>query len=318
MVAGHAGLSRARFEESERAAYEEAGLDYRTRYVTLAEPQMRMRISEVGEGDPVVFIHGGNSVGASFIPLLPHLAPSHRLVIPDRPGCGLTDSFDYRGVDLREHGVGVISSLLDSLGLERAALVGNSMGGYFALAFALASPDRVSRLALVGEPANAEGTPRLFHRLVGTRRVNTLLYRGPLRPPSSADGLRASFAKGKLLTDPDRVTDALGECLAAGAQIAGATTAWTTMVEQIFVPAGRGLRATDSLGTHKLAPELPYLEVPTLFLWGDQDPLGSPETGRVFAESMPSGQLEVVADAGHLPWIDQPKICADALASFLA
>ena len=308
----------ARFERTQETAFAEAGLRVSSRFAEIPDPRLRVRVNELGEGDPVLFIHGGNSVAASWIPLLSPLVGDHRLILPDRPGCGLTSHFSYRGVDLRRHGVAFIRSLLDELGEERVAVVGNSIGGFFALAFALAEPDRVSRLALIGEPANAEGAPRLFHRLVGTRGVNTLLYKGPLRPAKNADHVRAGFAKSKLVAHPDRPSDALCECLAAGAQVPGATTSWTTMVERIFVPAGRGLRAKDSLGTHKLAPELPQVEQPTLFLWGDKDPLGSPEVGASLAALMPNARLEVVADAGHLPWLDQPKICGDALVEFLS
>lgn len=306
------------FERAQEAAFVEAGLHVSSRFAEISEPRLRVRVNELGSGDPVLLIHGGNSVAASWIPLLAPLAAEHRLIVPDRPGCGLTAHFNYRGVDLRQHGVEFIRALLDELGEERVAIVGNSMGGYFALAFALADPDRVSRLGLIGEPANAEGAPRLFHRLVGTRGVNNLLYKGPLKPPKSGGGVRAGFAKSKLVADPSRPSDVLCECLAAGARIPGATTSWTTMIERIFVPAGWGLRAKDSLGTHKLAPELPRLDQPTLFVWGEKDPLGAPAVGQSLAALMPNARLEVVADAGHLPWLDQPKICADVLLEFLS
>ena len=307
-----------RFARTEDTAFAEARLHVSSRYLDIAEPQLRVRVNELGGGDPVLFIHGGNSVGASWIPLLAPLSAHHRLIVPDRPGCGLTAGFNYRGIDLRQHGVDFVRALLDELGEQRAAIVGNSMGGYFALAFALAHPERVSKLALLGEPANAAGRPRLFHRLVGTRGINALLYRGPLKPATSGAGIRAGFAKSKLVADPDRPSDALCECLAAGGRIPGATTSWTTMVEQVFVPTGWGLLARHSLGTHTLASELPRLDHPTLFLWGDKDPLGTPAVGQSLAALMANARVEVVADAGHLPWLDQPKVCADALIEFLA
>lgn len=314
----HVSMPTEAFERAQAAAFAEAGLDVSSRFVEIPEPRLRVRVHELGRGDPVLFIHGGNSVAASWIPVLAPLAANHRLIFPDRPGCGLTSNFTYRGVDLRQHGAQFIRALLDELDEDRVAVVGNSMGGYFALAFALAHPDRVARLALVGEPANAAGSPSRFHRLVGTRGLNTLLYKGPLKPPKNASELRAGFAKAKLVAHPDRASDLLCECLAAGSRLPGATTSWTTMVEQIFVPAGRGLAAKDSLGTHKLAPELARLKQPTLFLWGEKDPLGSPELGKPLAAAMLHARLQVVPDAGHLPWIDQPTLCAEALSEFLS
>jgi len=64
-------------------------------------------------------------------------------------------------------------------------------------------------------------------------------------------------------------------------------------------------------------PELGRLTTPTLFLWGDKDPFGSPDAGRRLAAKMPHARLEVVRDASHLVWLDQPGACGDAVAAFL-
>jgi len=69
-----------------------------------------------------------------------------------------------------------LRGVLDALGLGRVALVGNSMGGFFAMDFAMEYPEMVCKLVLLGEPAGADGDPRPFHRLVGTRGLNTVLY----------------------------------------------------------------------------------------------------------------------------------------------
>jgi pimeloyl-ACP methyl ester carboxylesterase len=237
--------------------------------------------------------------------------------MPDRPGCGLTTPFYYRGVDLRSHGAQFLRGVVEALGCERVALVGNSMGGFFAMAFAMEHPEMVSRLVLLGEPAGADGDPRLFHRLVGTRGLNTVLYATALRPPKHAAGARAGLARSRLVADPVRVSATLLECFAAGAQLPGAVRSWKTMVEQAFIPRGMGLFAKTTTITHALVPELEKLSAPTLFLWGDKDPLGSPDTGRLLAGRMPDARLEVVADASHLVWLDQPDACAEAVAAFL-
>jgi pimeloyl-ACP methyl ester carboxylesterase len=99
-------------------------------YLNLPYPPVRAHVLSAGEGSPVVMVHGGDSVAAALEPLLGRVARAHRVYAPDRPGCGLTEPFDYRGIDLRRHGVAFIESLLDGLGLHQAALVANSMGGY--------------------------------------------------------------------------------------------------------------------------------------------------------------------------------------------
>lgn len=98
-------------------------------YLDLPDPAVRAHVLTAGQGSPVVMIHGGNSVAAGLEPLLGRVAREHRVYAPDRPGCGLTDPFDYHGVDLRRHGVAFIGSVLDGLGLHRAPLVANSMAG---------------------------------------------------------------------------------------------------------------------------------------------------------------------------------------------
>lgn len=307
-----------RFRRLQDAALAETGVTTTSRFIDLDAPPLRVHLLEAGAGDPVLMIHGGNSVAASWAPLLPGLAPRFRLLMPDRPGCGLTTHFDYRGVSLRQHAVELVGGILDAVGHRRVALVGNSMGGFLAMAFAIAHPERVSRLVLLGEPAGASGNPSRFHRLTGTRGINALLYATLLRPPTDAAGARAGLARGRIVADPSRVPDSLLECFASGAQLPGSTRSWTSMAEQAFDPAGLGIFARRTTVTHALMPDLGKLTAPTLFLWGDRDPFGTPETGRALVRRMPHAWLRVVDDASHLVWLDQPEVCAEAVASFLA
>jgi pimeloyl-ACP methyl ester carboxylesterase len=309
--------ARARFARAQESVLAELDVEARASFLRLDAPPMRVHLTEAGSGPPLLMVHGGNSVSMSWGPLMPLLAPRFRLLMPDRPGCGLTGRFDYRGVALRRHGAQFLSGVLDALGLEQVAVAGNSMGGFFAMALALAEPERVSRLVLLGEPAGADGHPRLFHRLVGTRGLNGLLYATALRPPEDADGARRGLARSHLVAHPERVSPTVLACLAAAGRLPGATHSWRTMVEQVFVPAGSGVFATGTAGTHALLPELGRLTAPTLFLWGDEDPLGSPEAGRALAERMPDAQVRVVPGASHLVWLDQPDLCAQAMTDFL-
>jgi pimeloyl-ACP methyl ester carboxylesterase len=308
----------ARFQRLQSALLHAEGVPAVSRFLDVPRPPLRVHVIEAGAGDPVVLIHGGNSVAIGWLPLLARLHSRFHLFAPDRPGCGLTTMFDYQGVDLRAHAVAFVTGLLDGLGLPRATLLANSMGGFFALAFAIAEPARVSKLVLLGEPAGSGVIPSRFHRMVGTRMLNTLLYSTVMRPPTDAAGMRKGLARAGLVADPGRVSEALLECLAAGARLPGAVVSWITMVERVFAPAGVGVFATRTTATWALRPELRRITAPTLFLWGDKDPLGTPDVGRELSALMPRARVEVVPDAGHLPWLDQPDFCAKQIVSFLA
>lgn len=310
--------AEARFRKLQEALLSANHLPGTARFVEVRDPPLRVQVIEAGAGDPVVLVHGGGSVAAGWMPLLTRLHPRFHLYAPDRPGCGLTSQFSYLGVDLRAHGVAWLGSTLDALGLPRAALIGNSMGGFFSLAFALAHPQRVSRLVLIGESAGSAAQVSLFHRMVGTRGLNTLLYSTALRPATDAAGVRANLTRARLVRHAERLPDDLLDCLAAGWQIPGAVESWITMVERAFRPAGAGLFARETTATRPLRPELHRLVAPTLFLWGEHDPFGPPALGQEMAALMPHGRCEVIPDAGHLPWLDAPDLCASRIESFLA
>src|ERR1041385_6621049 len=137
------------YAHAERRLLRARGLDAERRDFEIGDPAIRVHAFEIpGDGPPVVLIHGGGATAISWLPLLPELHGRHVFVV-DRPGCGLTDGFDYSRVDLRGHGSAFIGSVLDALALERPVLVGNSMGGLWALRYALEHPERVAGLAPV-------------------------------------------------------------------------------------------------------------------------------------------------------------------------
>jgi pimeloyl-ACP methyl ester carboxylesterase len=189
------------------------------------------------------------------------------------------------------------------------------MGGYFALVYALAHPERLSKLVLVGEPAGSSPDIPLPNRLIGTRIINSALFASVLKPSPST--MRDSLVR-LLVADVRRVPPEDIRCLALASMIPGATESWITLMEDIFKPAGSGLFSPASTLTYALRPDLGRLEPPTLMLWGDKDTFGPPTVGEEMAGLMPNGRCEVISDAGHLVWLDQPNICAERIASFIA
>src|SRR5437868_6828328 len=110
------------------------------RFLTLQRPRVHLRLIEVGEGNPILFLHGGPNAGSTWAPLAAHLQ-NFRCLILDRPGCGLSEAMSYSSVDLRSVAVDVISSVLDALDLRQTSIIGSSIGGTWAFWFARACPE---------------------------------------------------------------------------------------------------------------------------------------------------------------------------------
>ena len=291
------------FTDAEQALFRECGVEVRRSFLHEADPMRRISVLETGEGPPLLMIHGGNSVAATWAPLWARLH-GYRIIAPDRPGCGLSHRQDYRGVDFRRHAVDFVRDVMDGAGLERATLVANSMGGFWALLFGLAHPERVERIVLVGEPAGATRMPSGRHRLGALPPINRLVFATVARPRPNSRMFRG------LMADPERASRALVACAYAGSQLPGAALAWRTMLERVALPPWRPPQLT-----YALAPELRSLRPPVLFAWGDRD-FAPVAAGRAIAAQLPDARFEVVPDAGHLAWLDQPAAVADLVAGY--
>jgi 2-hydroxymuconate-semialdehyde hydrolase len=252
-----------------------------------------------------LLIHGGLSQAGEWSVLAGRL--TGHVPIPDRPGCGLSYPIDYRGVDYREAAAEWLRDLIDGIGADQVDLVGNSTGGFFSMVFAIAYPDRVRRLALVGAPAGIHKEVPLFVRLWGTPITGSLIGKLKITNPET---LRKRVFARLLVAHPERVPLDFLETTIAAAAIPGVDRAAYTMLRaQITL---RGWRPELML-----SDEMARLPVPTLFLWGEADAFAPPSRGHDVAARMADARMEVITDAGHLPWLDRPDTIAAALDGFL-
>ena len=299
-----------RYQAAERRFWEECGLaPPAERFVALDRPRLRVRIQEVGAGEPVLFVHGAPNAGAVWAPLLAYLRDFRCLVL-DRPGCGLSEPVDYASTDLRTLAVDVLGSVLDALDLTQPAVVGSSMGATWALWLAGARPRGIGRLVQLGCPALVEGMliPP-FLRLLATPGLNRVLA----RLPSSDTSVRATLRQ-----------IGHGASLDAGRLPAG-VLAWNrhllddtaTMGHEVrLIERGvswRGVRPASRLRLE----ELSRVAQPTLLLWGEDDPFGGVELGRRVTAALPEATLEPFPRSGHLPWLDGPAAHASRIRTFL-
>lgn len=142
---------------AERRVYDYYDIEFTEQYVDVAELNLRMRVVVVGTGSPIVLITGGTGVGLEWVPLLPELR-GHTLYIMDRPGAGFSDGIDHRSISLQTQVISATNALFDHFELDTAPIIGNSIGGLWAIRFALTYPERVTAIVLLGCPAFYPGT----------------------------------------------------------------------------------------------------------------------------------------------------------------
>lgn len=266
----------------------------------------RVHVIEAGEGPSVLFLHGSSTSSLSLLPLLEHLE-GVRAIAVDRPGFGLSERVDVPCERFREAAVEFLDDVVDQLGLQTFALAGQSMGGTWALWYALARPERVSRLVLVGSaPLLPDTRAPLPLRVTATPVVGDLLTRLVKPNPKRLVQLMSSVGEKDTIV---RYPDLIESLVAAGNDpIASAVN----LAELRAAISPFGFRRSMRLQPR----ELRRLTVPTLVIWGDHDPVGTVEVGKATAELIPDARLEVLT-AGHVPYLANPERVSELLSEFV-
>lgn len=264
---------------------------------------------ELGSGSPLLLVHGGGDAAYEWIPVLPALAERHRVIAVDRPGHGLADPFDYRAVDLAEHAVTFLTEILDALELESVAVVANSIGGWWAAVLALDRPERVERLVLAGHPPGVTRDAPLPLRILGAPVIGNPLGRFLMRNPTR-DGQRKFWGE-VLVAHPERLSDALLDV-----DVAHTRRNRDCMLGLIRLVVGlRGVRREVLLGERWR-----QLRAPTVFVHGDRDAFLTQDVvaaWEAIAAENANVRIVRIADAGHLPWIDEPEAVVSAIEQHL-
>ena len=260
------------------------------------------------DGEPLVLLHGINVCGGYWLPLLPALLEDFRVYVPDRPGGGLSEPRTYAAETLRATLTDYLVDLLDALSMERPRVVGNSLGGLQSFLLAL-DHDRVGRLGLVGAPAGLTRDFDLLFRLMTARGpdrvIEWLFTRG-----DSVDNARERAAQFYTV-DPSAVSAEFYEMLGAAWDLPGRAESERTLAraESSFLRMHPVFDLTDSLVD---------LDVPTAFIWGTEDAFWGPDLARDLVASMPEGELSVLEDHGHVPWLEPGDAVRERLMTFLA
>lgn len=281
------------------------GVNAESIFVMTAQPKMRVHMLRAGHGDPVIVFHGGDGEGWNWAPLIAELQGGYAIYSVDRPGFGLSDMFEYASVNLRQHASDFVVSLIDALGLEKANVVGGSMGGFFALCGALDHPDRVSNVALVGMPVG-------FFNVAPDSLIELCSLPGRaeefMDSVGNLDGQRWQYRE-MFHVDPATVPDVYFRARVAGVNLPGVKQTWATMLRRLCGPDG--FRPDAYLGD-----DLPNLSMPVLTIWGEHDMVPK-EAGQAVASRIPKGQFACLPDAGHFPFLEAPAETARLIREFL-
>ncbi len=257
----------------------------------------------VGEGPPVLALHGLGGTKISMLPIVPALAPYHRLIIPDLPGHGASDkpvSTEYTPRNYAR----TVRRLMDALEIDRAIVIGNSLGGRVALELAVRSPDRVRALALL---APAVPGFRVRYVLGFTRIIPTELGAVPF--PLREKWMKVAIRR--LMGDPSKLPDA------------GYDGAAEEFIRIYRTPEAR-MAFFDSL--RHLLTESPrpfwarmrHVRVPVQIVWGTADRLVPVRLAPKLAAELPDAELLVLPRVGHVPQFEATEATNAALTRFIA
>ena len=264
----------------------------------------RVAYREAGSGPVVVLVHGITSTSATWEAVMPRLAERFTVVAPDLLGHG--QSAKPRG----DYSLGAYASgirdLLVALGHERATFVGHSLGGGVAMQLAYQFPERCERLILVASGGLGREVSALLRAatLPGAELVLPLLVAGGLLDAGRSVGSFLSRLGVRLRTDFEEM--ARGHASLADPE---ARAAFVHTLRTIVDFGGQRVSATDRL---YLAEHVPFLIV-----WGERDPIIPVAHGRAAHALVPGSRLEVFAEAGHFPHVDEPDCFADLLIEFI-
>ena len=272
-----------------------AGLDYSVRHVQVGP--WSTRVLEHGEGAPFILMHGTGGHLEAFTKNLRALGERYRVIAYDFPGHGWST---VSTTDLEiDHYIDHLVGLMDELGIERAHLSGESLGGWVAIKFAAKHPDRVLRMVL-NTPGGTMATPEVMER------IRSLSQAAADDPSEERVRTRLEW----LMADPASVTD---ELVAVRRGIYG-RPGFAESMRHILC-----LQDTETRRRNLVTDdELRAVTAPSLVIWTSDDPSGPAKAGLDMAEVLPAGEFQLISEAGHWPQWEQPGQFDALVLEFLA
>jgi len=255
-------------------------------YLTMGDPA----------GAPVVLVHGYTDSARDWVPLIPYLSPHFRLILIDLRGHGRSGKPEccYTRLDFAYD----IKLLLDALHIERADIVGHSLGSLIAQTFAEFWPERTGRAVLISSsggrrPGAAPPTAR-FDYAAAIRQLKE-----PIDPDSK---FMIEWWASPTPVDPDFIRRQRQDAAAIPLRV------WLAVLDQGLL---------EDLDHGALQRTLQRLRAPTLLIWGSADPIMEEEVRQTLREALPQAEVKVFPGLGHNPFWEQPAQVAPVINEFL-
>jgi pimeloyl-ACP methyl ester carboxylesterase len=276
-------------------------IDWRPHLQRLQLPGGEVNYVDIGEGEPIVFVHGISGSWQNWLENLPHFSRRHRAIALDLPGFGASPMPSWP-IDMYAYGR-LLHDFCEKLGLGKdVTLVGNSMGGLVAAEAVLSEPARFNRLVLVSAAGfintwlphqRGKATSRAwntFGRHVGALATFTVTHR-------LARWLNFRF----VIRYPSRLRkELLWEQVNSG------------------VPCPGFADALDAVLEYDARDRLEEVEIPVMIVWGFEDWVISAAAALSYHRRIPHSRLEIFEHTGHVPQMERPARFNALLDEFLA
>ncbi len=253
---------------------------------------------EKGEGEPVILLHGFFYDSYLWAANMDVLAQHFKVYALDLWGCGYStrEPLDY-GYQLYADQVLLF---MDSIGIQRASLVGQSMGGGTAIQFCVQHRQRVNRLLLVDAAGLPNSLP-LMAKIFNLPRVGELFL------GLNTDAIRKKGLGDSFIHNRDLITDSYFENVTRTQKIENSTEVGLTIIRKQFFD-----KLSDEI--HRLA----QMEVPVLIVWGREDKAIPLRCGQEMHRTLKGSRLEILDNAGHVPNFERAKEFNQLAVDFLA
>lgn len=271
------------------------------RWVTVADTPVN--VIDLGEGPPLVFVHGLSGSWTNWLEQLPAFAQERRVIAMDLPGFGCSPMPRER-ISISGY-ARILDDLFAALGLDRGAVVGNSMGGFVSAELAINFPERVERLVLVS-PAGISTfrQPQAMRATSALRRLERLLaVQGAWLAANSEMVVRRPTLRNATLGLVARHPNGLSPQLAA----------------EMLRGSGKPgfFQALEASVHYDFRERLGEIVCPALIVWGADDRVIPVQDATVYEQLIPGARKVVLADTGHVAMLERPVQFNTLLEEFL-